>query len=80
MHRLHGLPFAVVEQRVEVLTGRRTLRLPTEAVGEAIGKLSEPTRALEPTAPSRAEEYKTLDISTSTKKWIGPYDVLDLTK
>ena len=42
MHRLHGLPLAVVEQRVEVLTGRRTLGLPTEAVGEAIGKLSEP--------------------------------------
>ena len=41
MHRLHGFPLAVVEQRVEVLTGRVALRVSAEAVREPVGKVSE---------------------------------------
>ena len=41
MHRLHGLPLAVVEQPVEILTRRVTLRLPTEARTEAVEELTQ---------------------------------------
>ncbi len=44
MHGLHGLPLAVVEDRVEILTGRRALRRPIETVGELVGKLAEPSQ------------------------------------
>jgi len=44
MHRLHGLPLAVVEERFEVLTRRLALRMAREAVRELIGKLSEPSQ------------------------------------
>lgn len=42
MHRLHGLPLAVVDEGVDVLTGRIALRVTIEAVGEPVRKLSEP--------------------------------------
>jgi hypothetical protein len=42
MHRLHGLPLALVEQTAEIATGGLALRAPREAVGELIGKLAEP--------------------------------------
>ena len=44
MHGLHGLPLAVVEDRVEILTGRRALRRSIETVGELVGKLAEPSQ------------------------------------
>lgn len=50
MHRLHGLPLAVVEQGLEVLTDRGALRPSREAAGEPVGKLAEP---LQPRASPR---------------------------
>ena len=41
MHRLHGLPLAVVEQAVEILTGGVPLRLPAEARAEPIEVLAQ---------------------------------------
>ena len=41
MHRLHGRPLAVVEEPFEVLTGRRALRVATEAARKAIGECAE---------------------------------------
>jgi hypothetical protein len=41
MHRLHGLPFAVVEEAFEVLTGGIALDTPAEAIRELIGELAE---------------------------------------
>lgn len=41
MHRLHRLPLTVIEQAVEILTGRVALRLSTEARAEAIEKLAQ---------------------------------------
>ena len=41
MHGLHGLPLAVGEQRVEVVTRRIALCLPREAARTLVGKLSE---------------------------------------
>lgn len=41
MHCLHGLPFTIVEQAVEVLTRRVPLRLSTEAPAEAIQVLAQ---------------------------------------
>jgi hypothetical protein len=37
-----GLPLAVVDEGVDVLTGRIALRVTIEAVGEPVRKLSEP--------------------------------------
>lgn len=44
MHRLHGLPLAVGEERVEILTRRVALRLSIEAARELIGTLAEPSQ------------------------------------
>ena len=41
MHRLHGLPLAVVEQAVEILTGGVLLRLSAEAGTEPIEELAQ---------------------------------------
>ena len=41
MHRLHGLPLAVVEQAVEILTRRPPLRLSAEAGAEPIEVLTQ---------------------------------------
>jgi inactivated superfamily I helicase len=41
MHRLHGLPLAVVEQPVEIPSRRLALRPPTEADAELIDKRPE---------------------------------------
>jgi hypothetical protein len=40
MHRLHGLPFAVVEETFEVLTRRVALDTTAEALRELIRELS----------------------------------------
>jgi hypothetical protein len=42
MHRLHGLPLAVVEETFEVLRRRGALRMTREAVCESIRKRAEP--------------------------------------
>ncbi len=41
MHRRHGLPLAVVQQPVEVLTRGSPLRLAAEARAEAVEKLAQ---------------------------------------
>jgi hypothetical protein len=41
MHRLHRLPFAVVEEAFEVLTGGMALDTPAEAIRELVGELAE---------------------------------------
>ena len=41
MHRLHGFPLAVVEERRHVLTGRFALGVAREARGELVGELSD---------------------------------------
>ena len=41
MLRLHGLPLAIVEQPVEILTRRVALRLSAEARAEAIEELTQ---------------------------------------
>ena len=46
MHRLHGLPFAVVEQSLHVPTRVRAMRSPTKAAGELIEKRPEPLHRL----------------------------------
>src|SRR5262249_15866659 len=42
MHRLHGLPLAVVEQPVEILARRLALGPTRETVGKPVGKLTQP--------------------------------------
>ena len=51
MDRLHGLPFSIVEQAVEVLPRRVPLRLSTEAGTEAIQVLAQSPQQ----RPSRAQ-------------------------
>ena len=41
MHGLHGLPLTVVEQAIEILTGRVPLRLAAEAGAEPIQRLAQ---------------------------------------
>ena len=52
MHRLHRLPFAVVEQAVEILTGRVSLRLSTEAGAKSIEELAQASQQ-RPRGPRR---------------------------
>jgi hypothetical protein len=44
MHRLHGLPLAVVEEALQVLTRGSPLDRPAEAIGESIEKVTEPIK------------------------------------
>ena len=52
MHRLHGLPLAVVEQAVQILTGGVALRLPAEAGAEPIEVLAQASQQ-RPRGPRR---------------------------
>jgi hypothetical protein len=55
MHRLHGLPLAVVEQAVEILTGGVPLRLSAEARAEAVQVLAESSQQRARTHWSRVQ-------------------------
>ena len=52
MHRLHGLPLAVVEQSLEILTGGVPLWLPAEAGAEPIEVLAQASQQ-RPRGPRR---------------------------
>ena len=78
MHRLHGLPLAVVEEAFEVLTGDRALRLATEAAREPVGEVAESPqeRASRPLGHAqKRRKFSTLVQvrnfgSSGTKHWI----------
>ena len=78
MHRLHGLPLAVVEQALEILRGCRALGVATEAARELVGKLTEPpqerTRRPIRHARKRTKLSKIVQVrnlgSSCTKHWI----------
>jgi hypothetical protein len=73
MHRLHRLPLAVVEQRVQILTGRRVPGTTIDAVGELIGKLSEPSQQWSSRALRHAQ--KRMKVSTLGRSLKGPAGV-----
>jgi hypothetical protein len=64
VHRLHGLPLAVVEQSVEILTGGLALRLAAEAGAEPIEELAQSSQQ-RPRGPRR----HTRSVQNSPKKY-----------
>ena len=64
MHRLHGLPFAIGEERVEILTGGLPLRLAAEARTEAIQELAQA-----PQQRPRGPRRHTRSVLKSLKKY-----------